>query len=219
MMKKLFQILGISLLFSAATPAYAQVSQQSPFLDFETFIPIENSLGTLTRTDTTLEVNINTQVDPGTYTFWWIVFNNPENCIELCDEADFNIPETNSSVFFATGGIVEEDGIANFTAEIDEGVLPTLNGQVLLGDGLVDSFAADIGIVVRTHGSVIPDLLTEQITTVDGGCSINVCEDIQFATFFTASLSETSTLVPETSSILTILGFGILGVVAYKKKS
>jgi hypothetical protein len=52
-------------------------------------------------------------------------------------------------------------------------------GEVLFGPGLENSFAAEVHLVVRSHGQ--PDLvrLYEQLNTFEVDC--DVCEDVQFA--------------------------------------
>jgi hypothetical protein len=67
----------------------------------------------------------------------------------------------------ATGHVIGHDGVCNFAAHLAE----------------VDAREAQIVLVVRSHGQPIPGMVKEQITMFDGGCSINVCVNEQFAIF------------------------------------
>ncbi len=57
---------------------------------------------------------------------------------------------------------------------------------VLFGYGLMDSMAAEIHLVVRSHGpaaNLSGQELSEALHSVDGGCTTNTCGDAQFAVF------------------------------------
>ena len=81
------------------------------------------------------------------------------------------------SVLFATGNVVDEDGEGSFGAHLKVGD----TDGALFGPGLVYPRDAEIHIVVRHHGEVIPEMMPAQIMTVGGGCIINDCEDVQGA--------------------------------------
>jgi hypothetical protein len=38
---------------------------------------------------------------------------------------------------------------------------------------------AEVHYLIRTHGPVIPELLEDQLTTFEGGCEVNICENVQ----------------------------------------
>ncbi len=209
-MKKLLSIIGISL-FSLANPAYAGVLQTSPVSDFNTGEPIGGTLATLDRMQDSVNLMLNTELLPGTYTVWWVIFNNPEFCVDGCNLDDLGIAQVNASAFWATGEIVGDDGIGSFSAQINEGELPMSPGQILFGDGLVDSFLAEIYTIVRSHGPVIPGQEEEQTTTFNGGCPPNNCEDIQFTIFRAVSVSEPT-------SPLGFLALGTLGAASTLKR-
>ena len=160
--------------------ATLQTSQVSAF---DTKLPIHDAFAVLERNEDGVELTLDTELTPGAYTVWWVVFNNPEFCVDGCGSDDLERPEVNASSLWATGKVVEDEGSVTFSAELLEGELPTGSDQVTLGDGLVDSFSAEIHPVVRSHGSVIPGLEEEQITTFNGGCPPNECENIQFTIF------------------------------------
>ena len=136
---------------------------------------------------------------PGAYTNWWVVFNHPEFCEDgppLCDIDDlFFNPDVNGSVYWSTGGIVQEGGIGNFKALTREGEVPDGEGQLIWGEGLEagQAGAAVIHLIVKYHGpaSEDPDILYDQTHTLLGHCDQGVngfldagivqCFDPQFA--------------------------------------
>jgi hypothetical protein len=152
------------------------------------------------------------ELDPGAaYTVWWVVFNNPGDCVagmpfSSCGEGDifetdedgnliledgnpilqvnendgtFGTPGVNVSALFATGHVVGKNGVGNFGAGLREG---TTSGA-LFGPGLVDAQGAEIHLIVRSHGELIPGMVKKQISTEPGGCEVNDCVDQQFAVF------------------------------------
>jgi hypothetical protein len=136
---------------------------------------VDGSSAKLTRGDSAVWIRVNTtELPPGTYTNWWVVFNNPSACAGGCGADDFGNPEVAASVFFATGGIVGQDGVGHFQAHLEEGAgVPQLPGQTFFGPGLLDAQGAEIHYILRYHGpaSSDPDLLQKQISTSYGGCT------------------------------------------------
>ncbi len=157
----------------------SQVSHFEPGFGF----PIHNSLATLHRTEDGVELKLDTKLPEGAYTTWWVIFNDPEFCVDGCDAGDLEIPEVNASLFWATGEVVGDNGMGSFSAQLLEGELPQGSDQVVFGEGLVDSFSAEIHPIVRSHGPVDPEQVEEQITTFNGGCPPEGCKDVQFAVF------------------------------------
>ena len=214
-MNKLIGVLGISILF-CSTPAYGAVLQRSDVFSFENSLPIEDPTATaiLERREDSVEFSLNTTLEPGdAYTVWWVIFNNPESCEGFCGLDDLGISEVNASAFWATGGtVIGNDGKVSFSAQLEEGedALPTGEDQVLFGNGLNNSFDAEIHLIARTHGTLIPELEEVQTTTFDGGCNPS-CEDVQFAAFQAVS-------VPESSSKLGLLALGGLGIASVLKR-
>ncbi len=51
----------------------------------------------------------------------------------------------------------------------------------IFGGGLIDSLAAEVHLIVRSHGEMIPMAMPAQINSFGGGCVINVCVDVQAA--------------------------------------
>ena len=101
--------------------------------------------------------------------------------------------------------------MGSFNAQLGENQLPTGEDQVLFGEGLTDSFEAEIHLIARTHGEVIPGVVQQQITTFNGGCPPNDCLDVQFAVFPAVS-------TPESSSKLGLLALGGLGMASVLKR-
>ncbi|MDH3674054.1 MAG: hypothetical protein OES12_01055 [Anaerolineae bacterium] len=153
----------------------------------------------LDRANDSVSVHINTKhldhnPNGTTYTVWWVIFNDPDNCVDGCDGADIDAcaPECDDegiSVLWATGSVIPANGKGEFQADLAEGIP---SGQVLFGQGLTDAEGAEIHMVIRTHGPPIPGLVDEQITLFGGGCDVEhegdlpvgvgyPCEDQQFA--------------------------------------
>jgi hypothetical protein len=128
-----------------------------------------------------------------TYTLWWIIFNNPEECTTgaapaLCGEGDLNpdrdgegVNPVDRGVRNASGFITSPGGTANTRARLKEGPSPT--GPAMAGFGqLNDSVGAEIHIVVQSHGAPLVGSVTGQMTVPDSGCN-PACAD-QFGIIF-----------------------------------
>ena len=175
---------------------------------FEDGSEIEGAEATLLRTRNNVRMTIKTQdLDPHhTYTIWWVIFNNPEECENGCGEPDLFNDDVGGSVLYAAGPVIGANGKGNFTGSLRTGDisgcqapwsafdLGLIGGEGELDmcrDGLVDPQSAEIHLVVRTHGEKIPGMVNEQINTFAGGCTAessfgasdgpNECVDQQFA--------------------------------------
>jgi hypothetical protein len=167
---------------------------------------VSGGSSTLARAKGGISASLQTSdLEPGNvYTMWWVIFNNPEKCehpvpgITSCGEGDvFGEPlgETpvKVSVQYAAGNIVGETGTANFGAYLQEGELPEQPGQLVFGPGLINAKKAEVHLVVRDHGPVIPEMEDAQLTTFGGACTAetdptgvgpigrNECANVQFA--------------------------------------
>ena len=157
----------------------------------------------LWRTDSGIDWTFSTTgLRPMTpHTIWVVVFNNPEYCIEGCndedlppynDEADLRV---DTSVLWGGGLIVGEDGVANFAGTLTNGTSP---GELGWGPGMISSKKAEIHLVVRQHTDVAPGEVGGQIATATGsGCPApspspvsgsEVCPDVQFAVHIPPSI-------------------------------
>jgi hypothetical protein len=138
----------------------------------------------IVRNKNGVTVTLNTSgLEPGSaVTIWWVVFNNPNECVDGCDETDLGNPNVAGDVIYAAGHVVGNNGTAHFAAHLNEGD----SGGSLFpqpSPGLIDAQTAEIHLVVRSHGPAIPGMIPEQIHTFNGGCPPNVCENVQFAIF------------------------------------
>lgn len=111
-----------------------------------------------------------------TYTIWWIIWNNPENCAVpgACNDPDFGNPvAVGVDVMYATGRVANRNGKAFFWAYLrendDSGTINPLFGLPAAG-GLLDSKKAEVHAVLRSHGPIIPGELAAQIGSYEGGC-------------------------------------------------
>lgn len=122
----------------------------------------------------------------GAYTVWWVVFNDPQFCSPpQCDAGDFpqngGNPNVQASVLWATGRVADEYGQADFGAHLAAGGISAAPGPVQFGPALLTP-RAEILLVVRSHGPALTGAdLNAQLTTFNGGCPPNTCEDVQAA--------------------------------------
>jgi hypothetical protein len=134
------------------------------------FPPTKRTYSNLRRGGDRVKYNLHTtDLPPGAYTNRLVVINNPEECDGDCDEADvFENPSTNSSVFWTTGGIVQDDGIGNFYATSKIGDKSKEPDQHIFGPGLVNPERAEVWIIIKYHGPVSdePDELYLQTNTL-----------------------------------------------------
>jgi hypothetical protein len=137
--------------------------------------PVADASAQLARTPNGVHASINTHdLDPGAYTAWWIIFNNPGGCVGGCGEDDVfdagGNPRVggpaNPSVARAAGHVVGGSGVASFGGSLNEGD----TSEALFGPGLVDSSVAEIHMIVRYHGPVVPELMPGMIHSLMGGC-------------------------------------------------
>lgn len=128
----------------------------------------------LVRTDTRIRFHVVTDgLPPGAYSVWWVVFNEPSACTGPCDEPDLFDPATQSSVFYATGGVVAEDGVGVFRDRHGVNDWRGAPGvQDILHGGGIDPHEAFILNVIKYHGpaSSDPAVLEAQTTTISGSC-------------------------------------------------
>ena len=139
--------------------------------------PTHSSSSKLVRHMDWLQFSIHTSgLPPGAYTVWWVIVNDPSECSATpCTILDivFN-PDTEAAVFWATGGIVLENGIGNFSDRTHVGELPGGDGQIFQPGpgGLQNPMGAEVHLIVKYHGpaSDDPEVLYEQTHTLLGSC-------------------------------------------------
>lgn len=192
-MKRISSI-GVALLWFGASLLYTLPAVADAPQTIDVYAPFGCTVGVdcdvvgasqLVRSKSSVTMNIwTTGLDAGAaYTVWWVIFNDPAFCDGRCDGTDLGNPDVQGAVIGATGHVVGSTGTASFSASLREGDTRGDQPFGLPGDpgGLVDAMNAEIHLVVRTHGPVIPRRVYEQISTFAGGCDVNVCEDQQFA--------------------------------------
>ena len=112
------------------------------------------------------------------YTLWWVIWNKPENCATpgACIDTDFAIADqVEVEVMYAAGRVVGADGKAVFTSRLKQGDTSDSSndffGLPSFG-GLQDTQTAEVHLVVRSHGPIIPGQVHEQIGSYEGGCNV-----------------------------------------------
>ncbi len=199
-------ILAVIALFASVTTVLANTNQLAKMHEFfgDDGAPIvdpqdiDRSTVVLIRGKDGVQINVTTSELPvGAYTNWWIIWNDPEaDCTSgdaplLCGLGDIS----KASVFFATGGVTNNNGDAHFRAALDEGGIPAgLNDldnsneldQVRIDNGgLGDAQTAEIHYIIRYHGpaSEDPDDLAKQTSTINFLCGtvvpLGACFDPQ----------------------------------------
>lgn len=201
-MRKLI-ILGAALGVLAAmglaiTASAANSYKVVPVVKFNTTEVVPFAGAQLARTDSAVSGFIySVGVQPSSvYTLWWVVFNNPAGCDGPCDLPDVlaavgenaNNNPANIGVFYGGGKQVGVIGAVGFGATLREG---DKSYCVAAGDGpfaalcnpLVDANTAEVHLVVRTHGAMVPGQLQSQMSKFTGGCGVNACTNVTAAIF------------------------------------
>jgi len=142
--------------------------------------PKDRGTSDLVRSLTGVHMNIDTTDLPiGSYTVWWVVFNNPDGCSDgACGINDTgramdgpNVAE--GSVLWATGGIVGPDRMGHFSASLGLGE-DAAPGPLLRGPALTNPMGAEIHMVIRYHGPTDWSdyaVLGRQISTLGESCT------------------------------------------------
>ena len=113
----------------------------------------------------------------GAYSWWWVVFNHPEFCVDGCGLDDLPVgatpisngdPRVQASLLWGTGFVADGTGAAEVTAHLDRSKPP---GEVRFGPGLRRPRRADIHIALRSHGPAVAGEVADQIGRFDGGCT------------------------------------------------
>jgi len=112
-----------------------------------------------------------TQLKAGhVYTVWFVIVNDPTACATTpCTAADIilNSEAVDSDVTYGAGRVAGKSGKASFSGRISAGVL----SNSWFGNGFTNPRGAEIHLVLNDHGPVIPDLLSNMLTTYRGGCT------------------------------------------------
>jgi hypothetical protein len=135
----------------------------------------------IVRNDNGVTVSVKTTVDPGTYTMWMLLWNDPSECDGggglVCNPMLGDAPEC---VLFTAGHVVGNNGTLNYSGH--RGLFDN-SGAIgpPCADGLTMPQDAAIHLIIRGHGPKLPGQVNLQISTVDGGCDVNDCDDVQAA--------------------------------------
>jgi hypothetical protein len=153
---------------------------------------VPNAWSSLVRTDRGLAMTIHTSGLPAgsADTVWWVIFNHPQNCAypmagNRCGIGDiFFSPKVETSVDYAAGHVLGPDGTGIFGSSLAVGdtsgcVPANIPPHFPCNAGLTNPLGADVLLVIRNHGDPIPGLVSEQISSFAGGCSINACANVQ----------------------------------------
>ncbi|NND32424.1 MAG: hypothetical protein HKN76_07510 [Saprospiraceae bacterium] len=146
------------------------------------FAPTKGSNVHLLRGKNFIQFQMHTTGLPaGAYTVWYIIFNNTDICTTpnpaggFCGEPDLFGDET--AVVWATGGIVQSNGVGNFGDRIRVG--EERSETIILGSDidfpLTNPAGAEVHLIVKYHGAASsdPDVLYGQTHTLLGNCGEN----------------------------------------------
>jgi hypothetical protein len=179
--------------FEASAPSGALTSR-APVLTFAGMDEVGTSR--LVRTDEAIATKTNTTelVPRHVTTLWWVIFNTPGECDGDCGEDDLFDPDVEASCPYADGSIVDGNGHIRFHDRLTVGE-PRNSCLDFFGaddHGLLNPEGAEIHVVVRSHGPIIPELVDEMRSSFAGGCEDFLeagtvpeepgeCADLQFA--------------------------------------
>jgi hypothetical protein len=133
--------------------------------------PVKGSMATLVTTQDGFFVNLDTQeLIPGNvYTLWLVAINEPGACeVSPCASPDVlkRSAETQADVGYG-GGIIAESEQGRFSSYQPMGELR----GAWFGNGLQKPQTAEIHLVVRDHGPLLPDMVATMVNTHRGGCT------------------------------------------------
>ena len=162
----------------------------------------------LVRKPNSVSMNLHTSglIDGNAYTVWYFVFNNPSACGSIpCGMADILNPEVAADLLYAAGNVAGNGDQTSFAGALNVGDASTsvagffnaLFGTNVPSIGLLDPYAAEVQLVVRSHGTMTPEYMPDMISTFNGGClyppgvpqdygveGILSCEDVQGSIHF-----------------------------------
>ena len=135
--------------------------------------PIKGASLKLKRTADRISMVLNTSELPeGPYSIWWAIDNDNDDTTGL--SPGLPLVKGVEIIRRATGGIVGANGVGKFKATLPAAPVPPTNGATVLinvsGSQVLDPMGARIGLVIRSHGPVIPGAVDEQTNLFAGGC-------------------------------------------------
>jgi hypothetical protein len=161
---------------SGAVTGTSPVAAIGPGHAFLNWVPGASS--TLVRTSNGISVSLQTSGLPAGHavTLWMLIFNNPGACgAGGCDETrgDLNVPAVQGSVQHVTGHIV--GSTATFAGHISVGDA----ANAFVGPGLLNPYGAEVHLIVRDHGELLPGSLVEQFNSNSPTFCNVACFDLQ----------------------------------------
>jgi hypothetical protein len=146
---------------------------------------VDGAWAQLVRNDSGAAFNFHAkELIPGhVYTIWFVTVNNPDACASTpCTPADviLNSEAVESDVTYGAGHVAGQSGSAAFGGHLAAGDFP--NGW--LGNGFTNPHGAEIHLVLNDHGPMIPDLVSNMLSTYRGGCTDESLPPIFPATAF-----------------------------------
>jgi hypothetical protein len=152
----------------------------APVVTLPGFAVVAGASSKIVRNDNGVTVSVSTTVNPGTYTMWMLLWNDPS----LCDGGDGLVCnpafDPLDCVLFTAGHVVGNNGTLNYT-----GHRRVFDSSGAIGppcaNGLTNPQGAAIHLIIRSHGPKLPGQVNLQISTVGGGCDVNDCADVQAA--------------------------------------
>jgi hypothetical protein len=133
---------------------------------------VPGAIATLVTNDSGAHVTLRTSgLAPGhPHTVWFVAVNRPDQCAaSTCTSADilFRTEIVEAEVVYLTGSVVGNNGMAGFGGSVRAGTVP--NGW--FGNGFNNPRGAEIHLILMDHGPAIPGLVSNQISTLRGGCT------------------------------------------------
>lgn len=185
-MKNILTVVFVTAI-ALISSSFAQNHSETTVFNYADATEIEGTYSQLIRSENTIamELKTNDLMPREPYTVWWVIFNEPTACSETCDGDDIFAADGSMSlneaaeisILFADGAMSDADGNGNFSAVLTE---DRPFGQVLAGPGLTATQDAEVHLVVRHHGDLIPELAYEQLSQ-GSACSDCYKQDVQFA--------------------------------------
>lgn len=154
---------------NAATHTSAPVSthpSQGPVM------VVPGALATLVTNDSGARVTLRTSglAAGHPHTAWIVAINRPDLCLaSTCTPQDilFRTSIVQAEVVYLTGHVVGNNGRAAFGGSLAAGTVP--NGW--FGNAFTNPRGAHIHLILMDHGPAIPGLVSDQISTLRGGCT------------------------------------------------
>jgi hypothetical protein len=133
----------------------------------------------LTRYNTFVEATVSATglAASGAYSWWWVVFNQPQFCVDGCGLDDLPAgatpvsngdPRVQASLLWGGGFVANGTGAAEVRALLERNKAP---GEVRFGPGLKRPRHAELHIVLRSHGPAVAGEVADQIGSFNGGCT------------------------------------------------